>query len=42
VRILYDANLEDHFVIVYLTNGNRDDVWSRTLVNSVQEIAVPR
>ncbi|URL59754.1 beta-lactamase family protein [Luteibacter flocculans] len=42
VRILYDANLDDHYVIVYLTNGNRDDVWSRTLVNSVQEIAVPR
>ncbi|WP_369930239.1 serine hydrolase domain-containing protein [Xanthomonas sp. NCPPB 2632] len=42
VRILYSANLEDHYVIVYLTNGNRDDVWSGTLVNSVQVIAVPR
>jgi CubicO group peptidase (beta-lactamase class C family) len=42
VRILYGANLDDHYVIVYLTNGNRDDVWSGTLVNSVQVIAVPR
>ncbi|AJC45348.1 serine hydrolase domain-containing protein [Xanthomonas sacchari] len=42
VRILYGENLDDHYVIVYLTNGNRDDVWSRTLVDSVQAIAVPR
>lgn len=42
VRVLYGANLDDHYVIVYLTNGNRDDVWSRTLVDSVQAIAVPR
>lgn len=41
VRVLYGDNLADHYVIVYLTNGNRDDVWSRTLVNAVQEIAVP-
>lgn len=42
VRILYGANLDDHYVITYLTNGNRDDVWSRTLVDAVQAIAVPR
>ena len=42
VRILYGTNLDDHYVIVYLTNGNSDDVWSGTLVNSVQVIAVPR
>jgi D-alanyl-D-alanine carboxypeptidase len=42
VRILYGASLDDHYVITYLTNGNSDDVWSRTLVDSVQVLAVPR
>jgi D-alanyl-D-alanine carboxypeptidase len=43
VRIVYRENLDDHYVIVYLTNGNRDDVWSRTLVDSIQQfVVVPR
>jgi D-alanyl-D-alanine carboxypeptidase len=37
-RILFDDNLNDHYVIVYLTNGNKDGVWSHTLVRSVQAI----
>jgi CubicO group peptidase (beta-lactamase class C family) len=41
VRILFRENLQDHHVIVYLTNGNRDGVWSRTLVDSVQQVVVP-
>ncbi|QWT22383.1 beta-lactamase family protein [Bacillus sp. NP157] len=41
VRILYRDNLDDHYVVVYLTNGNGDDVWSRTLLDSVQALVVP-
>lgn len=37
-RILFEGNLDEHYVIVYLTNGNKDDVWSRTLVDSVQTL----
>lgn len=37
-RILFDENLDDHYVVVYLTNGNKDGVWSHTLVRSVQTI----
>lgn len=36
VRILFADSLERPTVIVYLTNGNRDEVWSRTLVDSIQ------
>lgn len=42
VRILFDGHLDDHYVIVYLTDGNNDDVWSRTLVDSVQQLILPR
>ena len=39
VRILFrNDDLNDHYVIVYLTNGTRDNVWTRTLVESVQRI----
>lgn len=40
-RILFDDNLDDHYVVVYLTNGNKDGVWSHTLVRSVQTIILP-
>jgi D-alanyl-D-alanine carboxypeptidase len=40
-RILFDESLDDHYVIIYLTNGNKDDVWSRTLVDSVQSLILP-
>lgn len=40
-RILFDDNLDDHYVIVYLTNGNKDGVWSHTLVRSIQTIILP-
>ena len=41
VRILFQGDLTDHYVIVYLTNGSRDNVWSRTLTDSVQELVLP-
>ncbi len=41
VRILFQETLNDHYVIVYLTNGNKDGVWSRTLVDSVQNHVTP-
>lgn len=36
VRLLFKPGSSDRWTIVYLTNGNRDDVWSRTLLESVQ------
>lgn len=42
VRILFGDNLDDHYVVVYLTNGNKDGVWSHTLVNSVQTLILPK
>ncbi len=41
VRIVFDDNLDEHFVIVYLTNGNKDGVWSGTLVESIQRLVLP-
>jgi CubicO group peptidase (beta-lactamase class C family) len=41
VRILFGQNLDDCYILVYLTNGNKDDVWSRTLLDSVQKLTVP-
>ncbi|WP_281558019.1 serine hydrolase domain-containing protein [Thalassomonas sp. RHCl1] len=41
VRILFQSSLDDHYIIVYLTNGNKDGVWSRTLVDSVQNYVMP-
>lgn len=41
VRILFQETLDNHYVIVYLTNGNRDGVWSRDLVDSVQFFVMP-
>ncbi len=40
-RILFDDKLDDHYVVVYLTNGNKDGIWSHTLVRSVQSIILP-
>jgi CubicO group peptidase (beta-lactamase class C family) len=41
VRLLFrDDDLSDHTIIVYLTNGARDNVWTRTLVESVQRIVL--
>jgi D-alanyl-D-alanine carboxypeptidase len=42
VRILFQQDLVDHYVIVYLTNGSRDNVWSRTLVDSIQRLILPQ
>lgn len=36
VRILFRPGSPDRWTIVYLTNGSRDNVWSRTLLESVQ------
>ncbi len=41
VRLLFRGDdLNDHHVIVYLTNGTRDGVWTRRLVESVQRIVL--
>jgi D-alanyl-D-alanine carboxypeptidase len=41
VRLLWRGDdLSDHYVIVYLTNGTRDEVWTRRLVESVQRIVL--
>ncbi len=40
VRIVFRDGLTQPVVIVYLTNGSRDNVWSRTLVESVQQIVL--
>lgn len=42
VRLLFRDDFNDHVVIVYFTNGSRDNVWSRTLVDSVQRVVLPR
>lgn len=42
VRILFDKDLDDHYIVIYLTNGNEDGVWSRTLVDSVQTLMLPK
>lgn len=42
VRILFQKDPADHHIIVYLTNGSRDNVWSRTLVDSVQKLVQPQ
>lgn len=42
VRILFDEDLDDHYIVIYLTNGNKDGVWSRTLVDSVQALILPQ
>jgi CubicO group peptidase (beta-lactamase class C family) len=42
VRILFGENLDDYYIIIYLTNGNNDNVWSRTLVDSVQQLILPK
>lgn len=36
VRILFKPDSPDRWTLVYLTNGSRDNVWSRTLLESVQ------
>lgn len=42
VRLLFrNDDLSDHYVIVYLTNGTRDGVWTRRLVESVQKLVLP-
>lgn len=40
-RILFEEDLNNHYIIIYLTNGNRDGVWSRTLVDSIQYYILP-
>ncbi len=41
VRLLFQKNLDNHFVIVYLTNGNEDGEWSSSLVDSMQYFIMP-
>ena len=41
VRLLFQENLDNHFIIVYLTNGNKDGEWSSSLVDSVQYYIMP-
>ncbi len=42
VRILYDVSgARSTWVIVYLTNGSADNVWTRKLVDSIQGVAAP-
>lgn len=41
VRILFrNEDLSKHTIIVYFTNGSRDNVWTRTLVESVERVAM--
>ncbi|MFN7111346.1 MAG: serine hydrolase domain-containing protein [Brevundimonas sp.] len=42
VRLLFRDDLSDHYVIVYLTNGTRDNVWTRRLIDSVQPLVLQR
>jgi len=41
VRLMFQSDLKDYYIFVYLTNGNKDGVWSRTLVDSVQYYVMP-
>jgi D-alanyl-D-alanine carboxypeptidase len=42
VRLLFcEGNLSDSYVIIYLTNGSRENVWTRTLVESLEKIILP-
>ncbi|WP_052379839.1 MULTISPECIES: serine hydrolase [unclassified Pseudoalteromonas] len=41
VRLMFQSDLNDYYILVYLTNGNKDGVWSRTLVDSVQYYVMP-
>lgn len=41
VRLLFRGDdLSDHYVIVYLTNGTRDGVWTRRLIESIQALVL--
>lgn len=43
VRVLFDGDLDgDVYVIVYLTNGSRRNVWSRVLVDSLMATVAPQ
>jgi D-alanyl-D-alanine carboxypeptidase len=39
VRLLFDVALGSTYAFVYLTNGSAQNVWSRTLVDSVIDVA---
>jgi D-alanyl-D-alanine carboxypeptidase len=41
VRIPFDGKLDEHFVIVYPSNGNRDGVWSSTLPKAIRRLVLP-
>jgi CubicO group peptidase (beta-lactamase class C family) len=42
-RLMFDESLtKNTYAIVYLTNGSAENVWSRTLVDSVMAIVAPR
>lgn len=43
VRLAFNETLDgDSYVFIYLTNGSVNNVWSRTLVNSVMGIVAPQ
>ncbi|AOT07515.1 hypothetical protein [Pseudoalteromonas luteoviolacea] len=37
VSAFFNAEFSDYRVVIYLTNGNLDGVWSRRLVKSLQQ-----
>jgi len=41
VKLLFKENMTDSIIIIYLTNGNLDGVWSRTLINTIENKALP-
>ncbi|WP_292083450.1 MULTISPECIES: serine hydrolase [unclassified Brevundimonas] len=41
VRLIFRGDdLNDHYVIIYLTNGTREGVWTRRLVESIQPLVL--
>lgn len=41
VKLLFQENMTDSIIVIYLTNGNLDGVWSRTLVNTIESKVLP-
>lgn len=41
VKLLFKENMADSIIVIYLTNGNLDGVWSRTLVNTIESKVLP-
>ncbi|WP_462163454.1 serine hydrolase domain-containing protein [Pseudoalteromonas xiamenensis] len=41
VKLLFKENMTDSIIVIYLTNGNLDGVWSRALINSIESKVLP-